>query len=83
MQSIAWSIGDGERGIKQAVSAYFRNDPYFPKPGRVPPELWDFFVEGYEATAREIIGGQLKWSTASKLFMPLMFIHSVEEEQKR
>lgn len=39
-------------GVDMAVRAFYRNDPYFPRPlgtGTTECELWDAFVEGYLA----------------------------------
>lgn len=46
-------------GVEQAVSAFYRNDPYFPRPGRANEEdkaLWNTFKERFLATSQKILG---------------------------
>lgn len=59
-----------EQGVDQSVSAFFRNDPYYPRPGQ---QLWKVFRDRFLQSSSELINDNL----------PDMFIEGVEEEQRR
>ncbi|PLB42622.1 zinc finger protein [Aspergillus candidus] len=40
-------------GMEQAATAFLRNDPFYPRPGRDDPGLWSVFREQYLRTAEE------------------------------
>jgi Zinc finger protein len=43
-----------EKGIDQAVTAFFRNDPFYPRPYQ---PLWKEFRDQYLQTSSDIISG--------------------------
>ena len=48
-----------EAGIEQACVAFFKNDPFYPRPGSgedADEELWEVFKRRFLATSREILG---------------------------
>lgn len=71
-----------EAGVEQACAAFFKNDPFYPKPGTGEPadeELWIVFKQRFLESSRRILGetGQNKWFLADKL------IERIEEEGQR
>jgi hypothetical protein len=77
------NITKDEQGVKQAVHAFYRNDPYFPRPlssVSADHKLWDAFVEGYMAVANEVLANEDDdWVRT----LPNMFIEQCIAEQKR
>ncbi|EOA87971.1 hypothetical protein ACJQWK_09070 [Exserohilum turcicum] len=68
-----------EAGIEQACAAFFRNDPYYPRPGTgeaADEELWIVFKQRFLASSRRILGeeNQDMWVLADRL------IARIEEE---
>jgi hypothetical protein len=68
-----------EAGVEQACAAFFKNDPFYPKPGTgeaADEELWTVFKQRFLESSRRILGeaNQDKWFLADKL------IESIEEE---
>lgn len=54
-----------DTGVSQAVTAFFRNDPFFPRPGHaadtLDEALWTQFRDRFLNTSAEILGsGPLK-----------------------
>lgn len=48
-------IDMGDAGIEQAARAFWRNDPYYPRPGKADPkdqELWNAFKEEFVRVSR-------------------------------
>ena len=70
-----------EAGVKEAVAAFYRNDPYFPRPGREDErdqKLWTVFRESFLEVSREILGlGGWAWKLVER------WVESVEEEGER
>lgn len=56
--ALEWDIDGGTKAIEQIVFAFQSNDPYFPRPGRGPPDLWLAFSETYRLVALRILYGQ-------------------------
>lgn len=59
-----------EKGVDQAVAAFFRNDPYYPRPGQL---LWKVFRDRFLQTSSDLTSGNL----------PDLFIERIEEEQRK
>jgi hypothetical protein len=76
-------ITKDEQGVKQAVQTFCRNDPYFPRPLSgisTDRELWDAFVDGYMAAAKEA----LAWEDDDSMkALPERFIERCVAEQQR
>lgn len=74
-------ISMDERGVEKAVKAFFKNDPYFPRPvgeGCRDQELWETFREEYLRVGGEVLEGGLgEWRG-----LPGRFVEGVEEEQR-
>jgi hypothetical protein len=60
-----------EKGVEQAVEAFFKNDPFYPRPGQ---PLWDLFRNQYLQTSTIILGGKSR--------LPGLFIEKVEGLKK-
>ncbi|EEP77280.1 predicted protein [Uncinocarpus reesii 1704] len=60
-------------GIDQAVTAFFKNDPFFPRPGQ---DLWESFRRRYILTSIRILQDQFDGSSPG---LPLKFVQRVEE----
>ena len=48
-----------KRGVEQAVTAFYRNDPYYPRPGRtdnMDQALWNEFKHQFLETSEAILG---------------------------
>lgn len=61
-----------EAGLEQACKAFYRNDPYYPRPGSgevVQGELWEIFKNKFLECSKRIMGddGKEKWFLAEKL----------------
>jgi len=55
-------IKPDESGLKEAVSAYFANDPYYPRPlrtGKDETRLWEEFCAGYLSHFNKILNTSL------------------------
>jgi Zinc finger protein len=69
-----------KKGVEQAVVAFFRNDPYYPRPygqSSRDQNLWVTFKNRYLKTSFELIGDSPEKN------LPTMFITEVEKEQRR
>ena len=64
-----------EDGVKQAVRAYWGNDPYYPRPRS--ELLWEEFRKQYLQTSGEIVGA-LGLDTITGL--PKLFIDLIEKD---
>ncbi len=61
-----------EAGIEQACAAFFRNDPFYPRPGTgetADEELWSVFKQKFLVASRGILGevNKDRWFLADKL----------------
>jgi hypothetical protein len=70
------SMAMDEHGIEQAARAFWRNDPFYPRP-RCGCSLWQAFQEHYLQVSRQVAAGDLEVSL-SKLFIEKL----VEEGQR-
>jgi hypothetical protein len=61
-------------GAKQCMEAFWRNDPYYPRPGTADKELWELFKDVYMEKA-----GAMGYDTR----FGVEFLQLVEEEAKR
>jgi Zinc finger protein len=66
-----------EKGVDQAIAAFFGNDPYYPHPGQ---PLWKGFRDRYLQTSFNIISGD---HDDQRTQLPEMFIEKVEEKQQK
>jgi hypothetical protein len=70
--------------MKQLVTSFFRNDPYFPRPYvklEKDRELWKTFGRAYLKAAHLCVSkGKLPEEDAN---LPAMFLNMVEVEHKR
>jgi hypothetical protein len=76
-------ISRDEKGVSQAVSAFFRNDAYYPRPlGNNPAEkeLWEAFSDGYIQKSNEIMGSD---DDQSARRLPGHFLEECIAEQGR
>ncbi|EHA22609.1 hypothetical protein ASPNIDRAFT_36651 [Aspergillus niger ATCC 1015] len=62
-------------GVQQAVTAFWRNDPFYPRPQR---ELWDVFREQYLITSETIISGYNQVDIDQRLSLARRFIELIE-----
>jgi len=77
------NITRDEQGLKLAVQAFYRNDPYFPRPlssTSIDRELWDTFVEEYVAMANEVLAEEDDDLVKA---LPKMFVEQCIAEQQR
>lgn len=82
-------ISMDEAGVDQAVAAFYRNDPYFPRPSLSKDTqdhaTWDVFEKAYPRTARWIHDQKLlctqmmEWTGLPQLFIDKV----VDQEQRR
>ncbi|KAF2848261.1 hypothetical protein T440DRAFT_536958 [Plenodomus tracheiphilus IPT5] len=73
----------GQSGLQQLVHAFFRNDPYFPKPLAAlvrDQQLWTCFRKSYEHTSDLCF--QSDKSEARHSQLPKRFVEMVVEEQR-
>lgn len=70
------SITMDEEGMRKAVKAFRSNDPYYPRPGQGPENLWNEFKARYLDTSAKIIGEDSEYS-----HLPHQFVEGVEEMQ--
>ncbi|MCJ1439521.1 hypothetical protein MMC27_008915 [Xylographa pallens] len=73
------SISMDEKGLKQAVRAFYMNDPYYPRPGSDNPKdeaVWEQFSTRYLSASKRIVGdGETK--------LPSMFVKMLVVEGER
>ena len=66
-----------EQGVRQAMEAFYRNDPFYPRPGRGDVEdqkLWNAFKDRFIAVSDGLLGGQ-----NTKSHLPALWVDLVEE----
>lgn len=68
-----------EAGVEQACAAFYKNDPFYPRPGTgvaADEELWMVFKQRFLESSRRVLGERSrdKWSLAEKL------MERIEEE---
>lgn len=63
-----------EKGIQQAVTAFYRNDPDYPRP-RSSPLLWNVFREQYLDSSQKMAGVT---EVDQRVLLSNMFIKAVE-----
>jgi hypothetical protein len=68
-----------EAGVEQACAAFFKNDPFYPRPGTgeaADEELWMVFKQRFRESSRRNLGeaSQDKWLLADRL------IESIDDE---
>lgn len=69
-----------DQGISQAATAFFRNDPFYPRPsadGSSDQALWNVFRLRYLQTSSHILTDD-----AQRLPLPKAFINKIEENTK-
>ncbi|KAL5332488.1 zinc finger protein-domain-containing protein [Aspergillus crustosus] len=71
-----------ENGIQQAVKAFWKNDPFFPRPNNGHSRLWGAFREQYLETSIRCIS-EKRPVNREKLALPAHFIHSLEERDHK
>ncbi len=67
-------------GVQQSISAFFRNDPYYPRPGRDNPQdqiLWDEFKARFLEASEVILKG------SPEAYLPALWIHLAEHRGER
>ncbi|RYN17666.1 hypothetical protein AA0120_g3495 [Alternaria tenuissima] len=70
-----------ENGLEQACAAFFRNDPYYPRPGGAEAadgELWEAFKARFLGTSLEVLG-----DGSPHLDLPQMLMGMIEQEGYR
>lgn len=67
-----------EHGIKQAIIAFYSNEPYFPQPGQ---DLWAFFKDVYMSFSARILDLKSQRGIVVYPSLPDLFIRSIELEQ--
>ncbi|KAH0556248.1 hypothetical protein GP486_005826 [Trichoglossum hirsutum] len=65
------------KGVDQAVTAFFKNDPFYPRPGQ---PLWEGFRDRYLQTSSDIISSD---HDVRRTLLPKMFIEKAEEVQRK
>ena len=63
-----------EGGIKQAVVAFWRNDPFYPRP-ESSHDLWKTFCDHYLLVSHDCILGQKYEDQEERLGLSRLFIH--------
>ena len=69
-----------EKGVEQAVEAFYRNDPYYPRPGRdnsMDKALWKEFKEQFLESSETILG---QGSLEARL--PALWVDLVEQRSQ-
>jgi hypothetical protein len=61
-----------QAGVEQACVAFFKNDPFYPRPGSgeaAGERLWEVFKQKFLVTSRAVLGemDEDKWSLAENL----------------
>ena len=69
-----------ETGLNKAVVAFFRNDPFYPRPSS-SPVLWKAFRDKYLQTSSTILRSRQFQSDDRCLALPDNFIENIETEQ--
>ncbi|KAL8711385.1 MAG: hypothetical protein Q9220_004283 [cf. Caloplaca sp. 1 TL-2023] len=67
-------------GVEQAVTAFYKNDPFYPRPGREDQrdrELWGAFKAQFLDTSRSILG-----PGSPEADLPALWVESVEKRAK-
>jgi hypothetical protein len=64
-----------ENGVGKAVKAFWRNDPFYPRPGNA---LWDTFREQYIHTSDECLALCDVHKREKQRFLSRLFIEQVE-----
>jgi hypothetical protein len=70
-----------EDGLEQACAAFFRNDPYYPRPGgteAADDELWEAFKTRFLKTSLEVLG-----DGSPHLDLPQKLMGRIEQEGHR
>ncbi|CAN9368866.1 unnamed protein product [Alternaria sp. RS040] len=70
-----------EDGLEQACAAFFRNDPYYPRPDgteAADDELWDIFKARFLGTSLEVLG-----DGSPHLDFPQTLVRMIEQEGHR
>ena len=70
------AISLDEVGVEQACAAFFKNDPFYPRPGggeKADEVLWVAFKRKFLSTSWKILGGDDVW-------LAERFMGRVEEE---
>ena len=68
-----------EKGVGQAVAAFYRNDPYFPRPGRSDTRdqaLWKEFRSRFLTASGAILEGP-----SQEASLPELWIEMVEQRE--
>ncbi|KAI9930389.1 hypothetical protein ASPWEDRAFT_171014 [Aspergillus wentii DTO 134E9] len=68
------TISMDEDGVRQAVKAYWGNDPFFPRPG-LDAKLWGCFREGYLSACLGVVGDS---EGDERVMLSRMFVGLVE-----
>ena len=66
-----------EEGVEQAVAAFSRNDPFYPRPGQA---LWAIFKETYLRISSRIMADE---KDQQRTRLPYMFIEKAEAQKTR
>ena len=77
--SLCHQISMNEQGVEQAIVAFFKNDPYYPRPGSNIPNdqfLWTHFSERYRMASKRVLGD-------GNMRLPNMFIKMANSEGER
>ncbi|CAG8292220.1 unnamed protein product [Penicillium olsonii] len=64
-------------GVEQAVKAFWRNDPFYPRPGKA---LWKIFREQYLSTSKDCVNLCRSEEKARLDSLPILFIELVEAQ---
>ncbi|RAK96770.1 zinc finger protein [Aspergillus ibericus CBS 121593] len=63
-------------GVRQAVTAYWRNDPFYPRPRS---SLWDDFRRQYLQASEDIIAANCPTGFKERLDLAHLFVQTIEE----
>ncbi|KAL8669292.1 MAG: hypothetical protein Q9168_006109 [Polycauliona sp. 1 TL-2023] len=72
-------MSQDEAGVKQAVAAFYKNDPFYPRPGKngeVGRQLWEEFKEQFLLSSEAILGND-----RSEARLPGLWVAMVEKRQ--
>ena len=70
-----------EIGVEQAMNAFYRNDPFYPRPGRDDirdQALWNEFRAQFLQVSEDILGRE-----SPEAHLPTLWVNKVEEEGRR
>lgn len=67
-----------EDGVEQAVMAFFKNDPFYPRP-RSSPSLWKVFREQYIHCSKAIL--LEKAVKGQQALLPVAFVEAIESRE--